>query len=212
MAEYSLIIGLTGNIATGKTTVLDYLARKGAHIIDADKLAHRAMAPDGLAYAAIVAEFGPGILNPDKTVNRRALGAIVFADAARLGRLEQIVHPAVFVLTRQEVDASPSPVVVLEAVKLLEAGTMVSLCDEVWVVTAQPEVQLQRLMQRRGMTLEQAQQRMGMQSPQAAKINQADRVIDNSGTLEELHAQLDAIWESLKRLYPRRMGQLIATP
>lgn len=210
MAEYSLIIGLTGNIATGKTTVLNYLARKGAHIIDADKLAHQAMAPDGLAYDAIVAEFGPGILNPDKTVNRRSLGAIVFADAARLGRLEQIVHPAVFVLTHQEVDASPSPVVVLEAVKLLEAGTMVSLCDEIWVVIAQPEVQLQRLMEERGMTREQAQQRMGMQSPQAAKINQADRVIDNSGTLEELYAQLDEAWEALKRLYPRRMAQLVA--
>lgn len=208
MAEHSLIIGLTGNIATGKSTVLDYLARKGAHIIDADKLAHQAMAPDGPAYEAIVAEFGPEILNPDKTVNRRALGAIVFADAERLGRLEQIVHPAVFALTRQEVDASPSPVVVLEAVKLLEAGTMVSLCDEVWVVTAQPEVQQQRLMEKRGMSAAQAQQRMGMQSPQAAKINQADRVIDNSGTLAELYAQLDEAWEALKRSYPRRMAQL----
>lgn len=208
MAEHSLIIGLTGNIATGKSTVLDYLARKGAHIIDADKLAHQAMAPDGPAYEAIVAEFGQGILNPDKTVNRRALGAIVFADAERLGRLEQIVHPAVFALTRQEVDASPSPVVVLEAVKLLEAGTMVSLCDEVWVVTAQPEVQQQRLMEKRGMSAAQAQQRMGMQSPQAAKINQADRVIDNSGTLAELYAQLDEAWEALKRSYPRRMAQL----
>lgn len=208
MAEHSLIIGLTGNIATGKSTVLDYLARKGAHIIDADKLAHQAMAPDGPAYEAIVAEFGQGILNPDKTVNRRALGAIVFVDAERLGRLEQIVHPAVFALTRQEVDASPSPVVVLEAVKLLEAGTMVSLCDEVWVVTAQPEVQQQRLMEKRGMSAAQAQQRMGMQSPQAAKINQADRVIDNSGTLAELYAQLDEAWEALKRSYPRRMAQL----
>jgi dephospho-CoA kinase len=208
MANHSLIIGLTGNIATGKSTVLDYLARKGAHIIDADKLAHRAMDPSGPAYEAIVAEFGPGILNPDKTVNRRALGAIVFSDADRLGRLEQITHPAVFALTRQEVDESPSPVVVLEAVKLLEAGAMVTLCDEVWVVTARPDVQLKRLMEKRGMSEAQARQRMGMQSPQAAKINQADRVIDNSGTLAELYAQLDVIWEDLKRLYPRRMAQL----
>lgn len=208
MAEHSLIIGLTGNIATGKSTVLNYLARKGAHIIDADKLAHQAMAPGGPAYEAIVAEFGPEILNPDQTVNRRALGAIVFADAERLGRLEQIVHPAVFALTRQEVDASPSPVVVLEAVKLLEAGTMVSLCDEIWVVAAQPEVQLQRLMEKRGMSAAQAQQRMGMQSPQAAKINQADRVIGNSGTLEELYTQLDEAWEALKRSYPCRMAEL----
>ncbi len=208
MADHSLIIGLTGNIATGKSTVLEYLARKGAHIIDADKLAHQAMAPSGPAYESIVAEFGSGILNPDKTVNRRALGAIVFSDADRLGRLEQLTHPAVFELTRQEVDESPSPVVVLEAVKLLEAGAMVTLCDEVWVVTARPDVQLRRLMEKRGMSEAQARQRMGMQSPQAAKINQADRVIDNSGTLADLYAQLDAIWEALKRLYPRRMAQL----
>lgn len=210
MAVNSLIIGLTGNIATGKTTVLDYLARKGAHIIDADKLSHRAMELDGPAYHAIVAEFGPAILNRDKTVNRQALGAIVFADATQLGRLEQIVHPAVFALTRQEVSETPSLVVVLEAVKLLEAGAMVALCDEIWVVTARPEVQLKRLMEQRGMSEQQAYQRMGMQSPQAAKINQADRVIDNSGSLKELHVQLDAIWESLRVLYPYRMAQLVA--
>ena len=207
MAANSLIIGLTGNIATGKSTVLEYLARKGAHIVDADKLAHKAMEPDGSAYQAIVAEFGSRILRPDGTVNRAILGEIVFADAARLGRLEQIVHPAVFALTRQILDQTTASVVVLEAVKLLEAGAMVTLCDEVWVVTARPEVQLRRLMEMRGMTEAQARQRMSMQSPQAAKINQADRVIDNSGTLDELYAQLDAIWEELKRLYPKRLAR-----
>jgi dephospho-CoA kinase len=166
------------------------------------------MEPDGLAYRAIVAEFGPTILRPDGTVNRTALGQIVFADATRLGRLEQIVHPAVFALTRQILEQATSSVVVLEAVKLLEAGAMVTLCDEVWVVTARPEVQLRRLMEKRGMTEAQARQRMGMQSPQAAKINQADRVIDNSGTLDELYAQLDAIWEELKQLYPKRMARV----
>jgi dephospho-CoA kinase len=85
---------------------------------------------------------------------------------------------------------------------------MFSQCDEVWVVTARPEVQLRRLMETRGMDEATARQRMGMQSPQAAKINQADRVIDNSGTLEELYAQLDAIWEALKIDYPRRMARL----
>ena len=93
-------------------------------------------------------------------------------------------------------------------VKLLEAGTMVSQCDEVWVVTARPEVQLRRLREVRGMSEEDARQRMQMQSPQAAKINQADRVIDNSGTLAELHAQLDAIWADLKVAYPKRMARL----
>ena len=208
MYANSLVIGLTGNIATGKSTVLDYLARLGALIIDADKLAHRAMDPGGPAYQAVVKEFGAGILNPDQTINRTALGRIVFANADLLNKLEQIVHPAVFAMTVQLVEQSAAPVVILEAVKLLEAGTMVSQCDEVWVVTARPEVQLRRLREVRGMSEEDARQRMQMQSPQAAKINQADRVIDNSGTLAELHAQLDAIWADLKVAYPKRMARL----
>ena len=208
MTANSLVIGLTGNIATGKSTILDYLARLGAYIIDADKLAHQALTPDGSAYHAVVAEFGPAILNADKTVNRKALGAIVFTNADLLNKLEQIVHPAVFAMTLKLVETAPSSVIILEAVKLLEAGPMFSQCDEVWVVTARPEVQLRRLMENRGMDEATARQRMRMQSPQAAKINQADRVIDNSGTLDELYAQLDAIWAALKVTYPRRMARL----
>lgn len=208
MTANSLVIGLTGNIATGKSTVLEYLARRGAYIIDADKLAHQSMAPDGPAYPAVVAEFGQAILDADGSINRKALGKIVFTNADLLNKLEQIVHPAVFNMTLKLVETSPSSVIVLEAVKLLEAGPMFSQCDEVWVVTARPEVQLRRLMETRGMDEATARQRMGMQSPQAAKINQADRVIDNSGTLEELYAQLDAIWEALKIDYPRRMARL----
>jgi dephospho-CoA kinase len=123
MYANSLVIGLTGNIATGKSTVLDYLARLGALIIDADKLAHRAMDPGGPAYQAVVKEFGAGILNPDQTINRKALGRIVFANADLLNKLEQIVHPAVFAMTVQLVEQSAAPVVILEAVKLLEIGS-----------------------------------------------------------------------------------------
>lgn len=208
MTANSLVIGLTGNIATGKSSVLDYLARLGAYIIDADKLAHQSMTPEGAAYHAVIAEFGPAILNPDKTINRKALGQIVFKNADLLNKLEQIVHPAVFAMTLKLVEAAPASVIVLEAVKLLEAGPMFSQVDEVWVVTARPEVQLRRLMENRGMDEATARQRMGMQSPQAAKINQADRVIDNSGTLDELYAQLDQIWAELKVTYPRRMSRL----
>lgn len=208
MTAHSLVIGLTGNIATGKSTVLDYLARRGAYIIDADKLAHQSMNPDGPAYHAVATQFGPAILNSDKTINRKTLGAIVFTNADLLNKLEQIVHPAVFAMTVKLVETAPSSVIILEAVKLLEAGPMFSQCDEVWVVTARPEVQLRRLMENRGMDEATARQRMRMQSPQAAKVNQADRVIDNSGTLDELYAQLDAIWESLKVAYPRRMSRL----
>lgn len=212
MTANSLVIGMTGNIATGKSTVLDYLARLGAYIIDADKLGHQALTPDGPAYHAVVAEFGPAILNLDKTVNRKALGSIVFTNADLLNKLEQIVHPAVFAMTLKLVETAPSSVIVLEAVKLLEAGPMFSQCDEVWVVTARPEVQLRRLIENRGMNEATARQRMGMQSPQAAKINQADRVIDNSGTLEELYAQLDAIWAALKDAYPKRLADVPTNP
>jgi dephospho-CoA kinase len=208
MTANSLVIGLTGNIATGKSTVLDYLAQMGAYVIDADKLGHQAMTPDGPAYHAVVGEFGPAILNADKTINRKALGSIVFTNADLLNKLEQIVHPAVFTMTLQLVEATSASVIILEAVKLLEAGPMFSQCDEVWVVTSKPEVQLRRLIETRGMDEATARQRMGMQSPQAAKINQADRVIDNSGTLDELYAQLDAIWADLKESYPKRMARL----
>lgn len=208
MSANSLVIGLTGNIATGKSTVLDYLARLGAYIIDADKLSHQSMMPDGPAYASVVAEFGAAVLNEDKSINRKALGHIVFTNADLLNKLEQIVHPAVFKMTLKLVENAPSSVIILEAVKLLEAGPMFSQCDEVWVVTARPEVQLRRLMESRGMDEATARQRMRMQSPQAAKVNQATRVIDNSGTLDELYAQLDAIWAQLKLAYPRRMAQL----
>lgn len=208
MTANSLVIGMTGNIATGKSTVLDYLAQLGAYIIDADKLGHQAMNPDGPAYQAVVAEFGPAILKPDKSIDRKALGKIVFTNADLLNKLEQIVHPAVFAMTLRLVETAPSSVIILEAVKLLEAGPMFSQCDEVWVVTARPEVQLRRLIENRGMDEATARQRMGMQSPQAAKINQADRVIDNSGTLDELYAQLDAIWADLKDAYPRRLANV----
>ena len=207
----ALVIGLTGNIATGKSTVMEFFAKLGAFIIDADNLSHRSMEPDGPAYAAVVKEFGQAILREDGTVNRRALGEIVFADANLLKKLEQIVHPAVFNLVVELVARTPSPLVILEAVKLLEAGPMVSQCDEVWVVTARPDVQLQRLMEQRGMDEETARRRMGMQSPQAAKVNQADRVIDNSGTVEDLYAQLERIWADLKVKYPKRMTQLAAS-
>lgn len=195
-----IIVGLTGNIATGKSTVLAYMRQKGAHIIDADRLAHVALAPDGPAYAAVVAAFGAGILGVDGQIDRRALGRIVFGDAGALQRLEAIVHPAVFALAQAELAApaaTAAPMVILEAIKLLESGRLLTLCNEVWVVTAAPDVQLARLLTLRGMSEEEARQRMAAQSPQAEKVQRATRVIDNNGTAGALHAQLDAIWAEL---------------
>lgn len=192
-----LIIGLTGNIATGKSTVLAYLRQKGAYIVDADRLSHQAMRAGGAAYAPIVAAFGAGVVRADGEIDRAALGRVVFSDPEALERLEQIVHPAVFDLARQELAQANAPVVIIEAIKLLESRRLLTLCREVWVVTADPAVQLARLTRDRAMSEEDARQRMAAQSPQAEKVAQATRVIVNNGSPAQLYAQLDAIWNEL---------------
>ena len=208
MASISLVIGLTGNIATGKSTILKYLIEKCATIIDADKLGHRVIEPGGPAYDAVVRTFGKEILREDGTIDRKKLGKIVFSNPLDLGRLEKIVHPKIFELGKQEIADNDSPVIILEAIKLLEAGLMSTLCDEIWVVTSSFATQLRRLLEVRNMEETDARRMINLQPPQAAKVNQADRVIDNDGTLTDLHAQLDAIWDDLKRRYPRRMTTL----
>ncbi|MCY3707479.1 MAG: dephospho-CoA kinase [Caldilineaceae bacterium] len=208
MSRRSLVIGLTGNIATGKSTILNYLMEKCAFIIDADKLGHRVIEPGGQAYDAVVRTFGREILREDGAIDRKKLGKIVFSNPIDLGRLEKIVHPKIFDLGKQEIDENDSPVIVLEAIKLLEAGLMSTLCDEIWVVTSSLTTQLRRLLEARRMEETEARRMIDLQPPQAAKVNQADRVIENDGSLAELHAQLDAIWEDLKQRYPRRMTTL----
>ena len=208
MMRTSLVIGLTGNIATGKSTILQYFIEKCATIIDADKLGHRVIELGGPAYDAVVQAFGSGILREDGTIDRKKLGRIVFANPLDLGRLEKIVHQMIFELGKQEIAAAESPVIVLEAIKLLEAGLMSTLCDEIWVVTSSFATQLRRLLEVRNMDENEARRIINLQTPQAAKVNQADRIIDNDGTVGELYAQLDAIWKDLKRRYPHRMEAL----
>jgi len=166
-------------------------------VLDADKLAHAAMAPGGAAYAAVIDTFGPAVIAPGGTIDRKALGAIVFADSSQLAQLEAIVHPAVLALAQQAIDATEAPIIVIEAIKLLESGRLLQLCDEVWVVVADETTQLCRLMERRGMEPAEARRRMAAQSPQSEKVRQATRVIDNSGSPADLYAQLDSIWTEL---------------
>ena len=199
-------IGLTGNIATGKSTALAFLAEKGAHIADADKLAHRTMIPDGPAYEKVVAAFGPEIVDENGLIDRAKLGAIVFADAEALKRLEAIVHPATFELLRWDIMQSNAKVVVVEAIKLFESGNLMSLSDEVWVVAASPETQMKRLVEERGMSEAEARQRIAAQGPQEDKIARADVVIVNDGALEEFYAQLEAAWAQVeKKLATRQL-------
>ena len=190
------VIGLTGNIAVGKSQVLQQLEALGAGVIDADRVARQVLQPDGAAFAAVVAAFGESLLDAQGHIDRAALGRIVFADAAALARLEALTHPAI----RRQIDslvaAAPQDVVVIEAIKLLE-GPLVVAVDAVWVVDAAPEMQLARLTTQRGMTATAARQRARAQNPQADKLARADLIIRNDGSLAELQQQVSAAWEAL---------------
>jgi dephospho-CoA kinase len=188
-----LLLGLTGNIACGKSTVLQRLSELGAHTIDADAAIHTILKRDGLAYKPVVAEFGKSILQPDGEIDRRALGKIVFSDPQKLRRLEEIEHPIVRRYIDDLIKDAQGPVVALDAIKLKEAG-WADKCDAVWVVTCTRPQQLERLTQTRGYSREEAEMRIDAQSPQQAKVASADTVIDNSGTLARTHHQIDAAW------------------
>ena len=197
-----LLLGLTGNIACGKSTVLQRLGQLGAYTIDADAAIHTILKQDGPAYEPVVAEFGQPILQPDGEIDRRALGKIVFSDPQKLRRLEEIEHPIVRRYIDDLIKHAPTHIVALDAIKLIEAG-WADKCDTVWVVTCSRAQQLDRLMQTRGYSREEADMRIDAQSPQQAKIDRADTVIDNSGTLAHTHRQIDTAWHSFLRTFPK---------
>ncbi|MBN1810922.1 MAG: dephospho-CoA kinase [Anaerolineae bacterium] len=190
------LIGLTGNIGTGKSTVARMLADLGAEAIDADQVTREVMRAGAPVHAAIVEAFGPGVLAADGEIDRRRLGDIVFADPAALARLEAIVHPATLATIGRQVAASLAEVVVVEAIKLIEAG-MADGCDSVWVTTCRPEQQIARIMGVRDLSRAEAEQRVQVQPPQEEKIARADVVIDTSGTLAQTWAQVREAWERL---------------
>nr|HID13221.1 dephospho-CoA kinase [Anaerolineae bacterium] len=200
-----LLIGLTGNIGTGKSTVAGMLAELGAEVIDADKVAHEVMRAGTPVHAQIVETFGPEVLAPDGEIDRARLGAIVFADPAALARLEAIVHPATLEAIRRRIAATSASVVVVEAIKLIEAG-MADACDNVWVTTCRPKQQIYRIMGGRGLSRAEAEQRVRAQPPQEEKIARADVVIDTSGKLSRTRAQVQAAWRRLVSRQPDETG------
>ena len=191
------LIGLTGNIATGKSTVARVLAGRGALVIDADLVAHEVMRPGGPAYADVVDAFGAEFLGANGSIDRTKLGAIVFHDPAALQRLEEIVHPSVLTEVDRRIAEATTPVVVVEAIKLIEAG-MHRQYDSLWVVTAPRSLQIARLVASRGMTKEEAATRVDAQPPQEEKAALADRVFLNDSTLAELEQQVNAAWAEVK--------------
>lgn len=191
------VIGLTGGIASGKSTVARILERLGAVIIDADILAREAVAPGEPAYKAIVAEFGSGVVNPDSTINRTGLGRLVFADQEARKRLENITHPAIARRAEEKLDAcrkNSVPVIFYVAPLLIEAGRT-SIVNEIWVVYADEATQLKRLVQRDGIGPDDARQRLEAQMPMDEKKKYGRVVIDNRGTEAELDKQVRELWE-----------------
>lgn len=200
-----MIIGLTGGIASGKSTVARLLAEAGAHVLDADKLGHRVYEPHRLAFRQVVETFGGDVVAADGTVDRKVLGGKVFGKPDELKKLTDIVWPEINRMAKDEIRAAlqqdPARVVVLEAAVLLEAGWQKDM-DEVWVVIVDPEVAVARAMARDGVAEDAIRKRLAAQTDNPTRIAAADVVIRNEGDLAALQAAVTAEWQSLQERLP----------
>src|SRR5215475_12130637 len=195
-----LLVGLTGSIATGKSTVSRMFAHLGARVLDADQLAREVVMPGQPAYLKIVEEFGPQVVQEDGTLDRKALGAIVFADPGKRKRLEEITHPAID-LRQQRIlsvldEEAFEGIVIWDVALLFETGGVARM-DRVVVVATDPDTELARLMARDAIPEEQARGRMASQMPVAEKAKRAHYVIDNSGERVDTERQVKTVYESL---------------
>ena len=188
------VIGLTGNIGTGKSVVRRMLEHLGAYGIDADALSHRAMAKGAPAYEPILAAFGHYILDKEGEIDRGKLGRLVFTDSEALTQLEKIVHPLVEQAVDLIIKRSTQKVIVIEAIKLLESK-LADYCDNIWVVYSPPEIQLHRLTNLRGMHEKEARQRISSQIPQENRLARATVVIKNVSTFEDTWRQVTTAWQ-----------------
>jgi len=195
------VIGLTGGIGSGKSTVSRLLADLGAVVLDADKVGHQAYQPGTETWKELVAAFGEEIVSPDGTIDRKKLGAIVFGDPESLARLNRIVHPRMFDMMKAQIEEhrrQSVSVVVLEAAILLEAG-WTPLVDEVWVTVASEPTVVRRAIERTGLPEEQIRARIRSQLSNEEREKAASVVISNDGDLEELRAKVAELWEQLVR-------------
>lgn len=192
------IIGLTGNIATGKSVVRRMLEHLGAYTIDADALAHRTIAKGAPGYQPVIETFGKWILGADGQIDRARLGGLVFRDAQAMAKLEAIVHPLVSQATKLLIQRATQKVVVIEAIKLLESD-LAAACDSLWVIYAPEQVQVDRLVRKRNLSQEEALARIQAQGPQNEKIERANVVIRNIGSYEDLWKQVTTAW---KQIFP----------
>jgi dephospho-CoA kinase len=187
------LIGVTGNIACGKSAVMQRLAELGATTIDGDLVYRDLTGPGSALVQDLAQEFGAEIVAPDGSLNRPALGKIVFSDPNALSRLDHLTHPVILDEVFRRIATAPTGVVATDGIKLIESG-LGDRCDAVWVVTCNPERQRERLIARNGFSAEEADRRIAAQPPIAQKIARADVVIENNGTLDELRDQVDTAW------------------
>ncbi|HSM69926.1 MAG TPA: dephospho-CoA kinase [Anaerolineales bacterium] len=190
------VIGLTGNIATGKSMVRRMLEHLGAYTIDADVLAHRVISKGAPGYQPVLDRFGTWLLDKDKQIDREKLGRLVFADGHALAQLEDIIHPYVNKAVELLAGRASQKVIVIEAIKLLESNLR-NQCDTIWVTDASQEVQVERLVRKRGMKPDEALQRVQSQSDQKEKLAAADVVITNIGSVEDLWKSVNDAWTQL---------------
>lgn len=199
MPSGTVVIGLTGNFGTGKTTVSQMLARLGAVVINADELGHEFLKPGTEAYREIVSTFGTSFLKEGDEIDRHRLAQLVFSSPEKLATLNRIMHPKMYRVVEEKIAQYRKQgvkAVVLEAALLIEAG-WTPLVDRVWVTVSPQETIVQRLKKNRGLYEEQILARLGQQMPSEEKVKHADVVITTDCPLEELEAKVTALWQGL---------------
>ncbi len=197
-----MIIGLTGGIASGKSTVAKMLEEKGAHLLDADKFAREAVEPDQPAWQAIVDWLGQSILLPDRSIDREKLANLVFKDKKKLEKLNKIVHPWVgrrFIEHSEKIKANNPGAILVYDIPLLIEANMQKTVDHILLVYVPREVQLARLQQRDGLSRRDAELRLKSQAPMEDKRKHAHTVIDNSGSMTETARQVDQFWQKINQ-------------
>ncbi|MEC9488164.1 MAG: dephospho-CoA kinase [Halanaerobium sp.] len=194
-----MLVGLTGGIASGKSTAVKYLQELGARVIDSDEIAHELLRPGQKSYQKVIQEFGTDIVDRRGRIDRKKLGQIVFANPALLSKLEDLTHPLIIeeindrVKIMEESEDSP---IILDAPLLFETN-LDNIVDQVWVVYVQPDIQLKRLLQRDDLTEKEAKNRIDAQLSLDEKKRLADHVLDNSGSKQELKEQIERLWAEL---------------
>jgi dephospho-CoA kinase len=202
--------GLTGGIASGKSTVSECLQDKGAVIIDHDILSRIVQKPGGIAWKEIVNHFGPDILNLDRSINREKLARTVFSSEEELSHLNRMVHPAVYAQWKQQISCiqgeNPDAIIISDVPLLIEVGWYKE-GGLIIVVYIDPEEQIRRLMERNGLSHDDAELRLASQMSIREKIRYADFVIDNSGTFEQTKKSVDELWDKLVELQRSKSPQ-----